>query len=273
MIEFTFTKRNGYHLMLKHLIILIPVLLTPFVHAQEGGAEKGYVRVVCLGDPPPFVAREENGVMVGQEAPAGSVPPREVSFSGATVRAEVPETTKLRVRRMTKYIEVANKALPVTIQADNKAWVKLPAPVSPMTVALFRDRSEKKLSWDKVGQKAFKDDLRSFPEGKVRFINMTRVPIAIKMVEAGKAYSVNPGSLKMMGADEGFTVGNNHVAVATKKAGGWKEMFKNRIKLLPRHRLSVYFYESDRQDPKGGIKLKVQMLELMEPAVNPVPNR
>jgi len=264
LIEFEFGRREDIPLMMKHLLILLPILLAPICQAQQGGKERGYFRVVCLGDPPAFETREVNGVMVQQEYAEGSVPPREVTFSGASVKVEEGETTQLHLRRMTKYVEVIDRNLRVEAKVDGKLWAKLPAPKSPITVAMFRDRSEKKLSWNKVKYRTFKDDLASFPVGKARLINMTRVPIAFKIGDAGKAFEISPGNVKLVGSGDGFSVGNNMVVIATKQKGKWREIFRNRLKLFPNHRLSVYFYESDRQDRKGDIKAKVQFLELTE---------
>ncbi|MGJ8698327.1 MAG: hypothetical protein ACSHYF_18575 [Verrucomicrobiaceae bacterium] len=239
------------------LPLLFLLILAPFVHGQDA-PPKGYIRFIALGDAPPYKDELVDGVRVEQPAPEGSLPPKDLTVSGAGENGAL----SLRLRQMTKYVEVQDRTKSVGLfkgeVGAGDPWVTSPGPAVPSTCVIVRSPRERKLSWNDVRKVTLKDDLASFPVESIRLVNMSTSTVAIKIGD-GKAFAVGPGRVKVLKQGDGVKVGGDTmVAIAQKKAdGSYQKVFNNALQLYSRNRINLFAYNEDGVDARGRIKLSI----------------
>lgn len=236
----------------------LTILMTFSAGALQGQEPpKGYIRFIALGDDPPVVLKEINGVRVEQDAPEGSQPPRVLSVLGS---GEPPKSPRLKLRNITGYMEVANRNQTVKLykgeEAKGAEWANLGKPLVPSTAVLIRDPED---GWKKSKSVLLKDDLRSFPLHTARLVNASNQTIAVRIGEDNTkpAFQMKPGEVKIVGASDGFKVGDVPVHFAHKVRRSWKTIYKTTINVYEKNRVHAYFYSGDRQDMVGKIGFSV----------------
>ena len=143
--------------------------------AQDPKPAPRKLRLMVVGDPPPFQQEYRDGVRYESEAPAGSIPPRQVELSAAVAAGE---PVKLALGETTAPVDVPGEATQVNLMVGGQIWhaVKLPEGGDYLAI-LLRDPESKK--WDKARSILVPEGAGQFDDGDVRFISLTAAAIIL----------------------------------------------------------------------------------------------
>jgi hypothetical protein len=218
------------------------------LHAQAPAAPPRKLRLMAVGDPPPFEQEYRNGVRHEKEAPAGSIPPRQVELSaGAETRGPV----KLVLGETTAPIEVPGAATEVSLRVDGEVWHALSLPEGGDYLAiLLRDPATKK--WDKARSILAAEGSGKFDDGDVRFISLTAAPLRFQM-KGSPAFDVSPG--KTVTKKLGVTPGIETLAQYRDPGQGWKKLWSSALVQNRGERTTVLVYAADGVKPRQPVKL------------------
>ena len=166
--------------------ILLLVSLVGVAPAQTdvpAKKSKRSIRVLTVGDPPPFKQVIENGVRREVPPPPGSLPPIEVSVA---VAAEgdgeefMAGVSRLQLGRMSAPLTVPQGELPLLLRKGRdakagEAWMKVnPPPIGDFYTILWRKSRE--VTWDEA---SFLCLPATAPPGTVTLLNVTPATLAI----------------------------------------------------------------------------------------------
>jgi len=186
--------------MLRHLVIV--ALAAAVLPAQDApaptGAEKRrpprHVRVLPVGESPPYRQEVRDGVRYELPPPSGSVPPREVSYLGADGQAA---GSVLRLGMVGEPIPVPEGPSPVVLRDGPASALDAP----PWIVANLPETGDALLGvwragegWAKPRWLVLGDGPEACPAGTVRLVNVSPAEIAL---EAGPIprTEVGPGQV------------------------------------------------------------------------------
>jgi hypothetical protein len=233
--------------------------------AQDPKAPPRKLRLMAVGDPPPFQQEYRDGVRYEKEAPAGSVPPRQVEISAA---AGSGQPVKLALGEPTASIDVPGEATQVNLLAGGQVWhaVNLPEGGDYLAV-LLRDPASKK--WDKAKSILVPEGTGKFDGGDVRFISLTAAPLRIQF-KGSAAFEVPPG--KTITKKLGVVSGLETLAQYRDPAQGWKKLWSSALVQNRGERSTVLVYAADGVKPRQPLKL-VALRESTAPAPAVAPPR
>lgn len=174
-------------------LFLVTLAATGLLHAQEPAAkpaekEKGGapLRLIALGEPPPFRQEVRGDRRVEVEAEAGALPPREVGIADTLV-------VSLALGQIGAPI-MAPSVNTLDLRDKSSTWAKLVVPDALLTkpkLALFwRDAGK---SWDAPHSMVLADGPEAFPAGQVRFINL--LPAAAVMRMGDQTHEIPAGQI------------------------------------------------------------------------------
>ncbi|MCW1922526.1 hypothetical protein OKA05_08165 [Luteolibacter arcticus] len=158
------------------LILVFPPL---WASAQDKPALHT-MRILPLGDPPPFRQEVRNGVRYEIPAAEGTIPPRNLEIAiPPKEKAGEPTSMKLRLR-LGMISEPLEFPLPETRSIEARqgsgTWAKLPLSSSEATLVLvWRSGPD----WNKVGVLPIPDGKADRSQGDCRFINVTSKPMGL----------------------------------------------------------------------------------------------
>jgi hypothetical protein len=248
------------------LRLLLPVLLIQSAFSQE--EEKGFVRLLALGENPTMKFKTINGRRVQQPDPPGSVPPRSISVSGSAGNvAAVPFT----LNRYTPWVEVVDRTLALQLSAGAgdgaKKWAKVGAPTIPKLAVFVKDRSVKNMTWNNTKLFEFADNLRAYPNESIRVINLTRAPIAFKLGERN-GVQVNAGKSKVFQKEDGAIVEDTFATIGVKLPNGrWNKIYGSDIDLFNNQRVTILLYLGDREQTRNKVYTKILSGPTFDPSL------
>ncbi|MDA7882377.1 hypothetical protein N9A94_08745 [Akkermansiaceae bacterium] len=237
--------------MMKHLLLIL--LSVSFVaNAQEQEPTK-YFRFIPLGERPTWNEKIEGEFRVEQEHPPGSMPPKEVSV--ATSGTEF-ETFFLRLTEFTDITKVKTsaKALKLTEgpTPGGAEFVGSKFPAKPYSLGvLYRDNAD--MTWLKPKLMLLPNDLASFPNGQVRFVNTSAFEIAVQFGKE-RPFAVKPGKV----ISKPLKVGETQATVAVKLGGAYKPMMTNNIVMRANERIQVFFFKSQGKKPTAPVQMVIK---------------
>lgn len=233
------------------------LLLAGVAFSQEEAA-KHTLRILPLGDPPPFRQEVRGGVRYEIPAPEGTVPPREIMLSMKQPEGEEPKTWPLRLRLGTVTPELT-VPMPqdgsITVKtAAGTPWVNIPLSKSSASTLALVWRTGK--SWNEAARViAIPDDAK---EGDFRFVNLTAKPMAVTWGE--QKLKLNPATTMVQRMPEGAKGLPLTIQYPTAE-GGLKPCFSTRVEKIPSTRQQFVIYAADGEKPK----LPVKVLPLSDP--------
>ena len=241
----------------KLLVVLLSLGFAAGVAAQEREPQtKRRLRVLTVGDAPPFRQEIRNGVRHELEAPKGSIPPRElVAFT------EGVEQGRLRVglKRVSPPLVLTAAPQLLTLSEETEAWHRLNVPEGgDMLAVLWRDPKERK--WSKVRSLLLKDG-PEFQPGQVRFLNVA--PVAVTIALGKNRFVLKPGasSYRKIGVTEGTAF---RIAYALPDGKGWKQFYSSVLVQNRGERTTAVTYLADGKKPRSPLKL-VTLRETLPP--------
>ena len=245
--------------------------LAVLAHAADADSKpERKVRILAVGDSPPFLQEIRDGVRYELDVPPDSIPPREVVPSSGkdTPPAKDPQPAKPLA------LHLGRISAPATAPAgagifdlkrvgdgpDAKPWLRIQRPeTGDFLLLLWRDPSKK--SWRDALGLCVPDGPLGAPAGSVRIANLCPAPIRIVwageglMLVAGKTIS---RTLKP-GAEIPFQI------IAPDKSGALKTYYSGNVTQNPGERSIVTVYRADGVSPRRPIKVEI----LREPAPPP----
>lgn len=183
--------------MLRATSCIVSLVLASIAAAQDEPAPQARsVRVLALGDPPPFRQEIIDGVRVEAEPPPGSVPPPELTMVAPATKPEDSETigtVTLRLGRFSEPLPVDPGPGPLVLRgiaADATTdWLKFSAPAAgPFSLLAWRRLGA---GWDRPAALALPDGIAEFPANQVRIVNIS--PIAVGLLIGDSKIALLPG--------------------------------------------------------------------------------
>ncbi|MCW1887568.1 hypothetical protein OKA04_22720 [Luteolibacter flavescens] len=163
-------------MMLRTLRLLF--IFSPLLASAQDKPTPHSLRILTLGDPPPYRQEVRNGVRYEIPAADGTIPPRNLEVPALSESGE-PENLKLRLR-----LGIASDPLQFPLPENRSVetrqpsgpWAKIPLSTSEATLALIWRTGP---DWNKVGVIHVPDGKADRSKGDCRFINVTAKPMGI----------------------------------------------------------------------------------------------
>jgi hypothetical protein len=229
--------------------------------AQDTKAPTRKLRLMAVGDPPPFQQEYRDGVRHEVEAPPGSIPPRQIELSG---NAGDKKTMKLALGETTPPVAVPGEATRVDLQAGGQVWHAVNLPEGgDYLVILLRDPASK--NWDKARSILVPEGAGKFDEGDIRFISLTAAPLRFQ-IKGTAAFEVPAG--KTITKKLGVATGAETLAQYRDPEKGWKKLWSSALVQNRGERSTVLVYAADGVKPRQPLKL-VALREKTAPATPP----
>jgi len=155
---------------------------------EEKEVPKRSVRLLAVGNSPPYRQEVRDGVRYELPPPPGSIPPRKLMLVRPTEDEPVElGEISLKLGRISGAIELREGASKLQLRgADGALWASLDCPeTGDFLVLLWRD--PKVGVWTQPRMKVVPDEREA---GRVRFLNVSRQPVA--MVVGGERRALRP---------------------------------------------------------------------------------
>lgn len=152
------------------------VILSISASAQEIPLQK--LRLLPLGDPPPFRQAVRDGVRYELDAPEGAMPPAKVVLEGMVTAANVPsQSLRMTLGRATADLSVPQTKVSLSLQKeDGGAWAKLSPHTSGSSLILLWKAGG---TWSDVGHLALDDSQAAHVDYAFHFTNVTAVKMGV----------------------------------------------------------------------------------------------
>lgn len=247
-------------IFLQLVAIFLYALSCSLASAQEKAVPRK-LRLLPVGDMPPFRQEIRDGVRYELEPEPGSEPPRTITIP---VTKEKTLTLQLALGVFAESV-----ALPATMQlcqlqkaAGDQAelWCQISLPAAgDCAVILWRDPKEN--TWEKARSLVIPDGKAAFPAGTARLVNTLSTPS--KWVFADKTIEVKAGGVLI----EKLPAETVPVQVSVLDAEqNWRVVFQSSIGQGASERSNVILYRADGEE----VRTPVKVLNLREQA-NPAP--
>jgi hypothetical protein len=163
---------------IKHAMIALCACCSAFA-AEEAVAHR--LRVLPVGDPPPFVQEVREDGRYEVAPPEGSVPPREVTIPlpvAGGVEGETIASLKLRLGQASAplFMPLPENGRVPLVSAVGSKWLDVPLHSSGASLALVWRGGK---SWKDARTLVVPDDIEARKEGNVHVVNLTNSPMAV----------------------------------------------------------------------------------------------
>lgn len=224
----------------------------PAAPAEPKKAPARTLKILPLGDAPPFRQEIRDGVRYELEPPAGSIPPREIAFG--TPEAET--AVRLNLGRVSEPVPIPAGALPFTLRLPSaaedeveKPWIKVSLPEFGDVLALVW-RNPGGL-WTEPRVLLLPEDPAAFPIGNLRIVNLTAAPIAV--ILGADRLSLTPGQKVVKPMKIGI---DTPIQLAYSDAAGRAKRFHSAAVLLNEgERAQLIIHRADGEKPRTPLKV------------------
>ena len=248
------TQRMKSFLALMSLLFAFPSLL-----AQDAPAARHNVRVLALGDHPPYRHELKDGVMQEIEAPEGSNPPKEIIIGAALpAKGKAPQATMFRLGQVSNSQEclVGEDSIIPIKKGDASPWfsVKVPTTRNASIVMVIR----KGATWDEVTPVVFPDDATVRKAGATLITNMTGQPMFLTI----GSQKIRLNSLKSYEVTLSADKPQMNLAIQyMNKSGKLEDAFSNQIAQQNTSHQRLIIYPADSENPRT----PVNVITLIDP--------
>jgi len=230
--------------------VLLSLLLASAAAAFAQEAPKHTLRILPLGDPPPFRQELRGGIRYEIPAEEGTVPPRQILLFQNVAEGEKKEEwpLKLRLGTITPELKIPppkDGAIMVKTEAGTP-WVRIPLAQGSSTLALVW-RSGK--SWDQARVMSLPDDTK---DGDFRFVNLTGKPMGITWGE--EKLKLNPGAVMVRRMPDAAKVLPMSILYPAAD-GSLQACLSTQVERMSGSRQQFVIYVSDGVDPKMPVKV------------------
>jgi len=217
-----------------------------------------HIRLLPVGDPPPFRQEIRGGVRYELEPPAGSIPPRQVFVPSARGGKQV-SPVRLKLGSTSRPFRASPGTLAIRAREtaeDQKApaWHRLQVPDHPVSLAiLWRDPQAR--TWDKARSLVLADDLDRFPPGRIRFVNVSPFKVAVRF--GGRDFFFAPGKVLLQGKTRSAIDQQPLLVAFAGKDGEWRPLFNSAVSQAATERTNVVVYRADGFRPRRPAKILI----------------
>lgn len=219
------------------------------------------LRLLALGNPPPFKQEVRDGIRYEIAAPDGTIPPRTVKLPMITEDGNPAEgegaSIKVRLGQATSPVTFpVPKGGRLSIKSDKGAkWLEFPLQQCGASLALIWRGGK---DWSEARAIVVPDDAAARAEGSVHFVNLTGAPMAV--VLGTEKIRLDPGKT----FDRKITAGSAQSLDISYPlpSGGLKSCHSSALEFSRGAYLRLIIYAADGSDPRTPVKV----LKLDEPS-------
>ena len=244
----------GWHKvhMFRLTAFLSSACLISAAYSQE--APKHSLRILAVGDPPPFVQQVREGIRYEVAPPPEMIPPRNLVLPAPTKdnKIEKPEplSTRLRLSQISPpMVMTMPESKEVTLRTDTgSAWLNIPLQQAPGTLAIVW-RGEK--DWTTARVITVPDDANANAPGNINFSNVTPFPIGVSF--RGENIRLNPGMSYTRNIGQS---GANPLEISYfTSTGASKKFHSASIEGMQGVSSRIVIYHADGKNPRNPIKV------------------
>lgn len=211
------------------------------------------LRLLPLGDSPPFRQEVRDGVRYELEPPPGSVPPRQLAWGDA----ESTATVRLNLGQVSEPLPIPVGAVPFILREPGepaesaRPWVRLTLPETGNLLALlWRDAD---VPWTQPRAMLLPEHLTAFPAGSLRVVNLTAAPVA--MILGTERIPLTPGQVLVkplaVGADVPLQLAYNDAS------GNVRRFHSSSVLLNEGERGQIFIHRADGERPRQPVKVVI----------------
>lgn len=250
------------HLTIFTAMILVSAAAPENPPAKESKTPARQVRMLPVGDSPPFMQEIRDGVSHEIDPPAEEIPPRALVSrlepkADQNEKPQSPVTVPLNLNRISPVIKAPDG--PGILQFDRAGekpapapWLRVARPESgDFMILLWRDPKEK--NWNAASNMIIPDGPVGTPAETVRMVNL--FPQSVTVQWGGEKLLLKPASSIIRtiapGTDVAFEV------VSAGPGGTPKRYYSNQITQNPGERGFIIIYRADGESPRRPLKVLV----------------
>lgn len=223
---------------------------------EEQGKPDRMLRLLPLGDPPPWEEVNDGVRRTQKDPPPGSVPPQELVQMDAQ-GTEKGDPVRLRLGQLSDGLPVGASVSLYDVEevgAGAQPWLKLAMPrgKSHGLAVIWRDLKEKK--WTKADMLILPEDLSSFPPGAIRFVNVS--PFTAHFTIAGQTVKLAPGKHATSRPRPAFKKQPLEVHIADPR-GNTMKIGDEAINQDSGERTTIFVFLADGEKARAPAKVKV----------------
>ena len=248
------------------------ILAVALGNAQDGGdAQKTKparsLRLLPLGDPPPFRQDVRDGVGYELEPAPGSVPPRLIRFG----EGDKASTIRLNLGHASEAIKIPAGTAPVVFcessapaDPSTPPWLTLHPPETGNVLAvLWRDAGSR---WSVPRSLLFADSAAALPAGSIRIVNL--LPVDAALVFGADRVILNPGKSLVKALPIGTDL---PIQIAFKNISGqYQHFYSGAVLLSATDRAQIFIHRADGEKPRQPAKV-ITLNETAPPPTKPPP--
>lgn len=234
---------------MKVLLFLLP-FLAGLASAQEPAAAS--LRLLALGELPPFRQEIRDGVRRELDPPEGSLPPR-------ILEAGLPSEAEKDAKAPAFRLQLSTASLPakvypvdgkVTLRDPEKGdWVKVPCPPGARVMAVLWRPGD---SWDKPEVLALPDLKADHNPRTFRFVNVA--PRTVGIVFGDKRYQLQAGKDLSLTLPEGARGASVSVLISG-PGGQLSPCFSGMAEPRPGSATQFFIHRADGESPRRPVKV------------------
>jgi len=241
---------------------MLPLLILTMAmcHAQNGDAAAKAkapprsLRLLPLGEAPPFRQEVRDGVRYELEPAPGSVPPRQVRLGDV----ETSVLVRLNLGRASEKVRIPAGTEPAIFREANapadsavKPWLSLnPPEAGDVLAVIWRDPGTR---WTQPRSLLFPDSGAALPAGSIRIVNL--LPSEAALVFDEDRILLPPGKSMV----KAIAVGTDlPIQIAFKtNTGKYQPFHSSSVLLNPNERAQIFIHRADGEKPRQAAKVVI----------------
>jgi len=254
------------------MLLLLALTMVPSQAQKSRDAEKAKgsarcLRLLPLGETPPFRQDVRDGVRYELEPAAGSIPPRQVRLGTGDEAILI----RLNLGRATEPIKIPEglaaavfREASLPNEPSTKPWLSIPLPEAGDVLAVvWRDPGTE---WNKPRTFIYGDSAAAFPAGSIRIVNL--LPTEAALIVGTEQVLLLPGKSLIKTLPIGTDL---PIQIAFKNNSGQYQRFHSGSVLLnSNERAQIFIYRADGEKPRQAAKVST-FNEAAPPAATPPP--
>jgi len=229
-------------------------------------APKHSLRLLTIGDPPPFIQQVRDGVRYEVPPPPEMIPPRNIVLPAPTkdnkIEKPEPHSARLRLSQIsTPMVMTLPESKEVTLKTDNgNPWLNIPLQPTTGTLAIIWRGGK---DWNTPKVITVPDDANANASGNINFSNVSPFPIGVTF--RGENIRLNPGMSYSRNVSGGSTT---PLEISYFTANGTAMKFHSTsIEGTQGISSRIVVYQSDAKNPRNPIKVLQLDERVQQPAL------
>jgi len=226
-------------------------------HAQDAGApqqalQPRALRLLPLGEPPPFRQEVKDGVRYELEPEPGSIPPRQIRLG----EGDKATLVRLNLGRASESLHIPAGTAPVVFHEASapddpsaKPWLTLYPPATGNELAvIWRDPGSR---WSLPRSLLFDDSATALPAGSLRIVNL--LPVDAALIFGDERLILVPGKVLVKALNIGTDL---PIQIAFKTpTGQYQHFYSGAVLLNPNERAQIFIHRADSEKPRRPAKV------------------